>query len=682
MVKNVVKSETNLTRPITYLKGVGEQTASLLAKLGVETYQDLLELVPRRYEDYSQISKISKVEPGKITVLGQFSAIKSRYSRHGLHVTEAVLDDGSGKLAVIWFNQPYRAEALKPGVDYYVSGELEFRRQRFALTNPSLELVSDWPTHTARIVPVYPQTRGLQTVQIRRLVKELLKSQAKLPESLPTAVIKEAKLLSRDQAWRELHYPTSAEHLEQAQRRLAWEDTFALAIAAQLARSQLHGLKAKPIPFSETQTKALVARLPFTLTDGQRLAAWEILKDLKQPQPMNRLLEGDVGSGKTVVAALAMLNVAQAGGQSALVAPTDLLARQHGERLAELLEPLGVSVGLLTGSQTTSGAKRLKEQLTAGQAQVLVGTHSVLQPSLHWQQLDLVVIDEQHRFGVEQRRQLLKRRPVPHMLTMTATPIPRTLALTVYGELDISVIKELPAERKPIKTKLWSAKDRVGLYKKVNELLNDGQAFVVCPHIDPSLTGPTRSVGEVVEELAKLLPKRRIGLVHGRLAAVDRDAVMAKFANGKLDVLVATTVVEVGIDVPGASVMVIEGAERFGLAQIHQLRGRVGRRGQAAFCYLVPSSGDSPSHRLKELEKTQNGFELAELDLKLRGPGEIYGQRQHGQLDLKFAPISDGRQLKQIRDLAEEFVQKPKNLVQYPQLESRVLSLMAITRLN
>ncbi len=679
----ILKENMKLSNSIATVKGVGDKTAKLFGQLGIETVSDLVNFMPRRYEDYSNIQEIRLVKPGEITVKAQISSVRSRYSKRGLHVTEAVIDDGSGKLSAVWFNQPYRAAALKSNEEYYLSGSLEFARRRFTLMNPSVELASDFPAHTARIIPIYRQTRGLTSTAIRRAVRGVLKSLPRIPETLPDTAVKQAGLVSRDQALREVHFPSSAQKLEDARNRLAWEETFALSIVGALARKQLHGLPAANVTFNESVTKQLVAELPFKLTPGQKRSAWDILQDLQSSKPMNRLLQGDVGSGKTVVAALAALNVSLSGGQVAFVAPTDLLAKQHAQTLESILAPYKLTVGLLTASQTARGKTELKKRLKDGDIDILVGTHAILQPSVVFKKLELAVIDEQHRFGVDQRRQLLGRTPVPHMLTMSATPIPRTLALTLYGELDISVIAEMPANRKPTKTKLWAANNRSGLYKQVASLLSKGgQAFVVAPKIDTDELGPTRSVADLDNELSKLLKGYSQAVVHGRLKSDERDKIMLKFVNGELDVLIATTVVEVGVDVPGASIMVIEGAERFGLAQIHQLRGRVGRRGQQAFCYLIPSSGDSPSRRLTELEKSHNGFELAELDLKLRGPGEIYGLRQHGQLDLKFAPISDSRSLKLIKELATELVQEPKKLLEYEELYQRVMRLSAITRLN
>lgn len=672
---------TDLTR----LKGIGPALAALFRKAGVATVEELIAHVPFRYEDYSNLIRVSQIRPGPVTIKVRLHGIKSRYSRRGLHLTEAMGSDDSGSVKLIWFNQPYRAGSIKPDEEYFVSGEFASNYRYFAITNPACELVSSFPVNTARLVPVYRLTKGLTLTQVRKVVRTALQA-VKVKETLPKWLVSEQKLISREVALSEMHFPSNRENLDRAKERLAFEEVFELILASELNKRELQTERGLAIPFDEKLTREFVSKLPFKLTDAQRKAAWEIFQDIQTGQPMNRLLEGDVGSGKTVVAALASVGVMNAGFQVALMAPTELLAGQHASSLHALLESIGYhqKLLLLTGSMSTAQKSAARKAIESGQAQLIAGTHAIFQEKTTFKKLGLIIVDEQHRFGVEQRKQLqAKANKMPHVLNMTATPIPRSLALTLYGEMDISVIDELPKGRQPVVTSIIKPENRQRLYKKITHEIDAGrQVFVVAPQIEE---GEVKwlSAKKLHEDLSKgWLKGYRVGLLHGKMKAEEKDDAMRRFVDGDYQVLVATTVVEVGVDVTNASVMIIEGADRFGLAQLHQLRGRVGRGSQKAYCYLVPSGNDEPITRLKVMENEHNGFRLAEYDLTLRGPGAIYGTMQHGALDLRVAKLTDVELIKRARVAASAFVKKSENLVKYPELEKRVSRLRTINNLN
>ncbi len=671
---------------LTTLKGIGPSTARAFAGIGINSVQDLLHYYPRTHHDYSEITPIKSAKPGMVTIQAEISSAKGRYVRRGMHITEAVASDPTGSIRLIWFNQPYREDALKPDQQYYVTGKLELRHQRFAIQNPSVELVSDMPVHTARIVPVYRESKGVTTVTIRKAMAQAVKRAPELPDVLPDWILKEYKLLRFGQAVTELHFPSSAEALAAAKRSLAFVEVFELMLASQIIKQEIAGEVSPAIAFNEKLAQTFVSSLPFKLTDAQRKAAWQILQDMENTTPANRLVEGDVGSGKTVVAALAAVMAVHAGYQVALLAPTELLARQHAEGITGLLKPLGLDagVGLLVGSLKPAQKKAAQEALADGRIRLAIGTHALLQ-GLAVQNLGLVIIDEQHRFGVEQRKELLKtNKLMPHVLSMTATPIPRSLALTLYGELDISLLDALPPGRKPIQTTIASPVSREPMNAHIRAEIDAGhQVYVVCPVINEENKLATMSAEAMYKKLSTSTFKdKRIGLLHGKLKAEDKEAVMREFVAGKLDILVATTVIEVGVNVPNATIMVIEGADRFGLAQMHQLRGRVGRSSDQAYCYIVPSDSKAPSKRLRALAQSTDGFRLAELDLELRGPGAIYGTLQSGALDLRFATLTDHTLLADARRAVKDFVSKQESLETYLELKQRVRLAQAVITLN
>jgi ATP-dependent DNA helicase RecG len=675
----------NLDSKIEKIKGVGVKAAQQFAISGIETVADLINFLPRAYEDFSVVTPILGIKPGKATIKARCEKIATRPVRRALRITTATLADKSGKLQAVWFNQPYRETQLKSGKEFYFSGVFEFNYNRYQLTNPSAELVSDMPVQTDRILPVYRSIKGLKSPLVRKILSELRPLITMLPETLPKTIINSEKLVSRSQAVMSMHFPKKIEEVGKAKERLAFEELFQLLLASQLNRQENAKLTGWHIPFNLPVVSNFVTKLPFKLTTAQRIAAWEIIQDLGRKTPMNRLLQGDVGSGKTVVAGLVACQVAHFGYQTALMAPTELLANQHAETLSKLLGPLGVSVGLLTGNVKGTARKTLYKQIETGTVDVVVGTHALIQETVKFHKLGFVVIDEQHRFGVQQRQQLLKKSEfMPHMLAMTATPIPRSLALTVYGELDISILNELPVGRKPIITKIWSPNSRAQMYTAIDKEISAGrQAYVICSLIEDN---PENEIKSVKLEFTKLqnsiFKHRKIGLLHGKLKSDEKDSVMKEFSKGKLNILVSTTVVEVGVDVANATVILIENADRFGLSQLHQLRGRVGRSDMQSYCYLVTSTSSKPTKRLMEIEKSNDGFYLAEVDLELRGPGEIYGRAQHGALNLQIASLADTKLIARAQKQAKLFVENSENLLQYKQLAAEVKYYQRLTTLN
>ncbi len=676
-----------LSIPIEELKGVGDEVAKKLLALGIKTVGDLITNYPRRYEDYSHITDIKDLKPGHVTLEAKISHVTGRYVRRAMHITEAIATDNTGSVRLVWFNQPYRGGGIKANQAYFISGEFALRRGRFSIANPSVELVSNFPVNTARIIPIYRETKGLKSFTIRRLVRQAISDAGELKDHLPDWIIKEQKLMDFADAVMEMHFPSSAKQLEKAKKRLGFEEVFELSLAALLNKFELYKNKALSIAFHEELARDFVAKLPFKLTNAQRKAAWQVFQDMAKSQPMNRLLEGDVGSGKTLVATMAALMALKQGFQAALMAPTEILARQHTHNIHKLLASVDYEdhVGLLIGGFSSKEKELIHKKIAKGDIGLMVGTHALISEKVDIHKLGLIIVDEQHRFGVDQRKKLqTKAGHMPHVLHMTATPIPRSLALTLYGELDISILDEMPPNRQPIATKIWSPNSRKQLNEKLDNEIDEGrQVFVVCPLIEDSETSGGLSVEEVYERISKHeFRHRRVGLLHGRLKSAEKEDVMKKFVNREYDILVCTTVIEVGVDIPNASVMVIEGAERFGLAQIHQLRGRVGRGQNQSYCYLIPSDSRAPGRRLEALEKMTDGFKLAELDLQLRGPGAIYGIMQHGALDLRVANLSDIKLIASARKCAQEFIDKQENLKKYPHLESRVGILRAVTNLN
>lgn len=679
----------NLKTPLEQVKGVGPKIAMQLRTAGLETVGDIITFLPRRHDDFTGLAPIADLKPGKVTIRARCESISTRPVRRGLRLTTAVLADDSGKLNAIWFNQPYRTQQLGGSDDeFYFSGEFEYNYGRYQLTNPTAEIAKDMPVQAERLMPVYHSIHGLKSVTVRKVVEKLRPLMSVLPETLPASIVRAEGLMGRAEAISAMHFPKTTEEVQRARDRLAFEELFELLLASRLNKLENQQLEGYHIPFEQSVVKQFVSNLPFELTGAQRRAAWDILQDFERKTPMNRLLQGDVGSGKTVVAGLAARQAASHGFQTALMAPTEILASQHAETLDKLLAPFGVRVGLLVGSLKGKARQALYEQIANGEVDVVVGTHAVIQDKVSFKKLGFVVIDEQHRFGVDQRQKLLAKSGadglMPHLLAMTATPIPRSLALTVYGELDLSILNERPKGRMPIKTEIVTPVGVPKMYERVDaEIANGRQAYVVCSLIDDNPENDTKSVTAEHQRLKQtIFGHRQIGLLHGKMKPAEKETIMQDFKARKYDILVSTTVVEVGVDVPNATTMIIENADRFGLSQLHQLRGRVGRGSHQSYCYLVMSSSNKPSERIREIEKSDDGFYLAEVDMKLRGPGEIYGRMQHGALNLQIATLADTALIARAQNAVKRFVKSPEEVARYKTTNSRVQYYQRLTTLN
>jgi len=676
----------NLATALDQIKGVGPKTADQLRAAGLATVGDLLTFLPRKHEDYTNVTSITDLKPGTVTIRARCEKISTRPVRRGLRLTTAVLADDTGKLNAIWFNQPYRVQQLSGTDDeFYFSGVFEYNYGKYQLTAPSAEIAKEMPVQAERLLPVYHAIHGLKSLTVRKVLEQLRPLMSVLPETLPESIVKREHFMSRAAAISTMHFPKVLSEVVAARERLAFEELFQLLLASQLNKLENQKLQGFAIPFEPETIKQFVQQLPFSLTDAQRRAAWDILQDFESSTPMNRLLQGDVGSGKTVVAGMAARQAASHGYQTALLAPTEILAIQHAKTLDDLLSPFGVTVGLLTGHVKGVARKELYARIESGDVDVVVGTHAIIQEKVVFHNLGFVVIDEQHRFGVDQRQKLLNKSGVlPHLLAMTATPIPRSLALTVYGELDVSVLNQRPKGRLPIKTQIVSPVSRPKSYEAIDKQIAEGhQAYVICSLIADSSENDRKSVEAEYKRLKNsIFGHRSIGLLHGKMKPAEKEQVMQEFKDKKYDILVSTTVVEVGVDVPNATVIMIEDAEQFGLAQLHQLRGRVGRNELQSYCYLMMGTTNKPSERLRELEKSNDGFYLAEVDMTLRGPGEIYGKRQSGALNLQIATLADTELIAKAQKAAKWFIESGEDITAYKDLNSQVQHYQRLTTLN
>lgn len=651
---------------IDSIKGIGPARSRLFAKLGVKTVADLLLLAPRRYQDWTDVKRISELENGiECCVCGRLvSVTERRTKRKDLVITTATIDDGTGRLDVLWFGTYRRGGSfflrrLHGENTVSVLGNVSLEYGKWVMKNPELRTTADGPL----LEPIYPLTEGLSQAVVRHVIeKAYLWYQDKLQDPLPIEVVDRQHLVPFREAVRMLHFPHTQEEVRSAWRRLAFSEVFALQLLLMRRRTRLEqnmvGIRHKP---DGDLVDSFLASLPFELTGAQKRAMESIRQDMERPIPMRRLLQGDVGSGKTIVAVYSIVKAAAGGYQTAFMVPTEILAEQHFSSLQKYLAPLGVSVRLLTGRLAGKERSLLLDELASGQVQVVVGTHALIQADVRFDKLGLVVIDEQHRFGVEQRQAL--SRPEVDVLVMTATPIPRTLALTVYGDLDLTIVDELPPGRKPVDTRWIAEKDRPQLYQFIRKQLRQGrQAYIVYPLIEESEEISAKAAVAERDRLAReVFPDFSVGLVHGQLSYEEKDAVMQKFYAGSVDILVTTSVIEVGVDVPNASIMVIENAERFGLAQLHQLRGRVGRGPYQSYCFLMgtPTTQEGIA-RLDIMRKVSDGFKIAEADLAIRGPGELLGLRQSGFPELKFADITDTALLEAARREAKTILAKEK----------------------
>ena len=666
----------DLGAPIQEVKGIGPKTAEVLRKAGIFTLRDLVYHLPRDYEDFQQAQNIADLKPGNVTVRARVEEIKTRRMRRNLAITEATLRDKTGAVRAVWFNQPYRAKQFEKDVEYYFTGTMALNYGRYQISNPSAVSSKDYDSklNTYKIQPVYPARGSVKSQDFKKFIKTIDNNIALIPDMIPN-------FPGRADALFEVHFPENLAQARAGREYLATEELFSLLLAARLNREENQKLRTDPIKCDMEEFKAFVEKLPFKLTNAQRRATWEILQDMAADIPMNRLLQGDVGSGKTMVAALSAFAAAKGGYQTALMAPTEVLATQHAESLANLFKGQ-LSVALLTGS--TKHKDELKKHIKAGEVDLVIGTHALITDDTEFAHLGLAIIDEQHRFGVAQRQKLLsKAHTMPHLLSMTATPIPRSLQLTIFGDLAVSILDELPAGRQPITTKIVSPNSTKQMWGAIEkELLAKHQVYYICKKIDDKGASELSSVKKEVQKIAHQFPNYNVAYLHGKMKPAEKDEIMTLFANGEIDILVSTTVVEVGVNVPNATVMVIADADQYGLSQLHQLRGRVGRGSAASYCYLINSNSDAPTRRLREIERSQDGFYLAEVDLKLRGPGELYGSLQHGALDLRIATITDTKLVHKADMLVKQFRQEGYNMLEYKELSDSVRKYQRLTTLN
>ena len=626
--------------PVRYLKGVGPKTAERFEKLGILTLSDLLCHYPRRYLDFSKPYSIAEAPADTECVVKAevFAKPGGRILPGGRRMERITAGDDISSLEITWFNNPYAAQKLELGQEYYFQGIVTGGMLRRQMVNPQVR--TDAQVKSSPFEAVYPQTEGLTSSAIAKCVRQLLPHAELLPDPLPSEMLKKYRLLSKADAVRAIHCPATEEEAFAARRRLIYEELLVLQLG--IGRMKNHGAASTGAPMKKADASPFWESLSFSPTGAQRRAVEEILTDMSGETSMNRLLQGDVGSGKTLVAAAAIWACIRAGYQAALLAPTEILASQHAENLNRLLSPFGMRVALLTGGMKAAARRTTLAAIRDDEADLIVGTHAILSEGVEFARLGLAVVDEQHRFGVRQRGLLAEKAANPHLLVMSATPIPRTLGLLMYGDLDISILDELPPGRKPVKTRCITGKKRADLYGFLDREIDSGrQVYIVCPAIEDAGGSGLNAVKSYYEDIAKAyLPDRRVGLMHGKLKPKEKAEVMDDFKSGRLDALVSTTVIEVGVDVPNATVMVIENAERYGLSALHQLRGRVGRGAAESWCFLVSdNASESVQKRLKFLCSTSDGFAVAQYDLETRGPGDFFGSRQHGLPTLQIADL-------------------------------------------
>ncbi|MBI3442145.1 MAG: ATP-dependent DNA helicase RecG [Candidatus Sungbacteria bacterium] len=685
---------------------INKRIVPALKRLGIRTIRDLLFHFPARYDNFSNVKPISDVVAGEtVTVEGVIKKISTGRTAHKrMALTEAIIEDETGRIKALWFNQPFLERNLKPDTAVRLSGKASLGTSGLFLSGPAHERIGVGNgIHTGGLVPVYPETAGISSRWLRFLVSSFLPLAAKLSDPLPQDMRKNHKLPELHKALRDIHFPDTREETTAARKRFMFEELLLVQLHALKERSRLKQHSAPEIRTHIEAMKGFVGSLPFALTDAQRKAIWEILTDIAKPNPMNRLLEGDVGSGKTVVAAAAAYMTSLAGYQTAVMAPTEILARQHFETFQKVLNAFNLSIGLLTSSEKHASSRPFD---------IVIGTHALIQKNVLFPKLALIVVDEQHRFGVEQRAALTAKHTVhnkepagnknsksmiPHFLSMTATPIPRTLALTIYGDLDLSLLDEMPKSRKKIITQIVKPGDRHEAYAFMKKQITaGGQAFVVCPKIDQDANQPQSRIGQqqliqqevkaVTQEYEKLsreiFPDLRIAMLHGKLKPKEKKEIMERFQNQELDILVSTSVIEVGVDVPNANIMVIEGAERFGLAQLHQFRGRVGRGELQSYCILFPTQDGMVTRRLRAMARAKNGFELAEYDLQIRGPGSMFGTAQWGISEISAEALRDVKFIQTVRNEAIALAKQDPTLAQHQPLRARLEHLETAAHLE
>jgi ATP-dependent DNA helicase RecG len=683
----MIFNQMNLSLPLSEALNTKKEYILALKEIGLFTVRDLLLYFPRTYEDLSEYKSIKGARDGDtVTTKGFLHGIKQIPTKNRkIKLIKALFFDDSGfECEVVWFNQPHLIRMLPMDTPVIVSGKVQYSYGKYTLQSPAVERANKPQVHTGGTIPVYPQHDVITSKWLRTKIHPLLHLASEFEEVLPEELLKEEGLISKGEAIKEIHFPSSQKKLEAARDRLGYEELFLLQLRSlknkrdwQQSRSEdslIQGMGLDP-----EFVKSFFSTLPFMPTNGQKVAIYEILKDMERPFPMMRLLEGDVGSGKTLVAMTALLQAVKNGYQTAVMAPTEVLARQHLSSIIKFVEAYeaaglslsGIRVELLVGSLKTKEKQVVTEAINNGQVDIAVGTHALIQQGVNFQKLGLVVIDEQHRFGVKQR-EVLVMQGSPHVLNMTATPIPRTLALVAYGDQDLSVITEMPPGRMPIETKIVPPEHRKSVYEFVDGKMEKGeQVYVICPLIEESDKSELKSVKQEFENLQAIYPHRKVAYLHGKMKGEEKDQIMSDFKANKYHILVSTSVIEVGIDVPNATIMLIEGADRFGLSQLHQFRGRVGRGQVQSYCFLFTESTSQQTFtRLKAMADYSDGFQLAEIDMKLRGPGEVYGVRQSGLPDLKVANLMNGVLLDRVRKAAEVILEKSPNLSEYPRLKS------------
>ena len=679
-------TKSDLNTGIRYLKGVGEKRAESFAKLGIFTIGDLLNFFPRDYEDRRRTLRISELSVGDKACISAYvsSSIRTRKPRRGFTVSEFRAVDQSGGINIVFFNQKYSVDKLVPGERYVFFGKVEERGGRLAMTNPTFEREDSSGQKTGAILPIYSLTAGISADMLRTAIRNALAEFApSLVDELPEELRRKYKLAHVSWSYREIHFPTTEEELEIAKRRLVFEELFVLSLGLMHLRDRRE--TEKGIAVKVDDLTPFFNSLPFKMTDAQLRVLSEIVSDMEKEKPMNRIVQGDVGSGKTAVAEAAAYVAYRNGLQSVLMVPTEILAEQHFSSMKERLLSLGMTVELLTGSLGAAAKRKIKEKCASGEIDLLIGTHAVISEDVEFSALGLMIVDEQHRFGVRQRATLAAKGKNPHQLVMSATPIPRSLALIMYGDLDMSIIDELPPGRLPVDTLIVNDTKRSDAYGFINKQIEDGhQAYIVCPIIDEDEEGELRSVEKFAKELSEnVFVGKNVEVLHGKMKQKDKDAVMRRFVSGETSAIVSTTVIEVGVNVPNATVMAIENSERFGLSQLHQLRGRVGRGSDKSYCILFSNVGkwSTAGERLSALRATNDGFKISEEDLRLRGPGDFFGTRQHGLPTLKIASfMSDMKVLEAAKREAEKIaeIDRDLNLPEHKLLKLRIREMFDV----
>ncbi len=708
-----------MNEPIDVVNGVGKKYLTKLENLGIKTVGDFLYHLPHRYDDFSEFKKIDQIRIGEtITVQGRVTNVKTSQAwKRRMTITEAYIEDDTGNIKATWFNTPAPLRYLREGKAIRLSGKISVdKKQEAFFSHPNFEFIpvsalqreqeetiiqvdDDDSYNTGIMAPVYHETAGLKSFWFRRIMKDLL-PQVEINDFIPNDILESQNLIDLPTALQHIHFPRNQEEAELAKKRFAFEKIFLIQLKTLLLKKDWQQKSAPPIPFNEDFIKAFVKSLPFTLTNSQKKCTWQIIKDLEKPQPMNRLLEGDVGTGKTVVSAIATLSVVNQLYQAALLTPTEVLAVQHYKGLRKFFRKLDFTIAILTRSEVHCAPanqpskkitrKKLLEKLAQGKIDLLIGTHAIIQKDVIFKNLGLIIIDEQHRFGVRQRAHLQQetlqkekeKKEIPHLLSMTATPIPRTLSLAAFGNLDLSIIDEFPAGRKKIITKVIKPQGRVQIYQFIKQSVQQGrQVFIIFPLVtETSKISEVKAATEEHQRLQKeIFPEFKLGLLHGKMKPAEKNKIMQNFKNKKLDILVSTSVVEVGVDIPNATIMIIEGAERFGLAQLHQFRGRVGRGKHQSYCFLFTSDNvANTTARLRVLEKTNDGFKISEADLKLRGPGQFMGTAQSGIPDIAMESLSDVKTIQQARQEAQRVLEFDPKLKKLPALKAELEKLDAL----